>query len=790
MVGYKIISCIILYPTLAHITQTMELIERIPVIKAHYIKSLSFAKFKQLQIYKSSSKNDDERLTQYKMLQQFCDAVIKTKGEVKRIYAYTEITPNEVGGRLYCGNSIQGIPSKVRGFFVSENTTDIDMKNAHPVILRYLCKKHNFEYKELDYYIKNRSIILNRLGADYKTEFLKCINTDKPNRRIKDKFFKQFDNECGVIQRQITSLECYKHIVDSVPSSREYNWLGSAINRILCVYENQILQEVIHVLNTNRIEIMALMFDGVLVYGNHYNDTDLLTEIQNAVNTKFQGLEMEFAYKEHCDEMVLPSDFVPERKELEGVCDDDAAAEAVYDLYPHWVCCNDVLYVFNDETGMWETSPTTFRMIIKRFSDKLHLLVVDKAGVMTRSSKSYGNTLSLMDRIPILIRDYCVNNNWLTEKQHSSLGKILFKNGYYDFHKELFYDKAVYPFKPDIVFFGRIHHNFGQFDTDYMEDIKKRLFIDVLGEEMGEYLILNLARGLAGDCMKRILFGLGGTNGGKSVLTMALQYACGDYYGTFNAVNLCCKNNVNDEAQNMRWCLLLRYARIIVSSELKSDVNIDGNSIKKVSSGGDPLVARGHCSNEQSFVPHFLALAFANDIKKITPYDTAVDERLQIFSFNKTFVENPSNEFELKLDPNLKHEVQTLEFQKTLIGLFIHAYMNKTKFNTIPAQATYCKKEWVSTDANPVETFITDYEFTNNMDDYVKSSDIEYWLTQKKLGISICKFTAELKKYASSHKYEISNKCKKIGGKVSMCWFGIRQIVETPDDEGGFAESK
>jgi phage/plasmid-associated DNA primase len=395
-----------------------------------------------------------------------------------------------------------------------------------------------------------------------------------------------------------------------------------------------------------------------------------------------------------------------------------------------------------------------------------------------------------MDRIPQLIREHCVNNNWHNETQHSSLGKILFKNGYYDFHKELFYDKATYGFNPDIVFMGRIHHDFEPFDTDYIEDIKQRLFINPLGKELGEFLILNFARGLAGDMMKRILFGLGGTDGGKSVLTMALELACGDYYGTFNAANLCVKTHVNDEAQNLRWCLLLKSKRLILSSELKSDVNVDGNSLKKVSSGGDSLVARGHGANEQSFTPHFLAMVLANDIKKITPYDDAVNGRVQIFSYNKRFVENPSNEFELKADPNLKHEVQTIEFQKALIGLFIQAYMDKSKFDTIPAEALYCKNEWISTDANVVETFKEDFEFTSDKNDFVKSSDIEYWLTQQKLGVSMTKFTGELKKYITIHKLDIHNNRKKIGGKLYMCWFGIKRIVETAEDDDGYAESK
>lgn len=306
----------------------MELVERISLDRIHFLNSLNFKQFKELEICKSSCKNDDDRKTQFSIMKSFCETNIKTRGETKRIYSFTEKTPLEVGGRLYCGNSIQGLSSKIRGFLLKDITTDIDMKNAHPVILRYLCKLHNIECPNLSYYVENRNSILERLGKDYKTEFLKAVNTDKTNKKAKDDYFKAFDKECKFIQQQITSLDCYKHIVNSVPSTREYNWLGSAINRILCVYENKIVQEVISVLNSKQIEICALMFDGLMVYGNIYNDANLLNEIETFVNTKFDGLKIEFSYKEHNESIQIPIDFQvenkikPLEKSFEKVCEE------------------------------------------------------------------------------------------------------------------------------------------------------------------------------------------------------------------------------------------------------------------------------------------------------------------------------------------------------------------------------------------------------------------------------------------------------------------------------------
>ena len=283
----------------------MELIERLSVERIKHLNAMKYAEFKPYA--KSSCKNEEERKKQFDMLKSFCQTNIKCRGEVKRIYSYTEKTPLEVGGRLYCGNSLQGIPKKIRGFLLDGIATDVDMKNCHPKILRYLCKiNNNIHCPELEYYINHRDEILDAGDREkLKTMYLCALNTDEINKKTKDTNFKKFDKECKDIQKQITGKECYKHIVDSVPTNRSWNWLGSAINRILCVYENKILQEVINFLNRKEIEIAALCFDGLLMYGNYYDNMDLLIELEEYIETKFPGLKMEFDYKEHADDISM-----------------------------------------------------------------------------------------------------------------------------------------------------------------------------------------------------------------------------------------------------------------------------------------------------------------------------------------------------------------------------------------------------------------------------------------------------------------------------------------------------
>ena len=100
--------------------------------------------------------------------------------------------------------------------------------------------------------------------------------------------------------------------------------------------------------------------------------------------------------------------------------------------------------------------------------------------------------------------------------------------------------------------------------------------------------------------------------------------------------------------------------------------------IKKVSNGGDSLIGRVHRDNEIEFVPHFLSIAFANDISKISGIDndTAINNRLKLISYTERYVEEPSNEFKLKIDHNIDNEMKTKEFKEAFNFIIFAAYLN------------------------------------------------------------------------------------------------------------------
>jgi hypothetical protein len=221
----------------------MEFIERYDVTKCQYLASLNLKQMKPF--IGQTAKNDDERRILLNKIQRFCKGIIEARGQMIRQYRYSLSTPLESGGRLFSGLSIQGLPKKIRGFLVRDSTVDIDMVNAHPTILRYICKKHHIHAAELSNYVSNRDEVLSQFDDrdKAKTQFLVAVNSDKEIRTTSS-VLRKFDKEMKSIQTQLSQMTDYRNITNSVPDERG-NFNGSAINRILCMYENKILQVVL-----------------------------------------------------------------------------------------------------------------------------------------------------------------------------------------------------------------------------------------------------------------------------------------------------------------------------------------------------------------------------------------------------------------------------------------------------------------------------------------------------------------------------------------------------------------
>jgi hypothetical protein len=363
----------------------MELIERLPLKPITWLSQLSYTQFVEKCLKKEKKHTLEECKTKYSILQQFCQTNLKTGGITKRIYSYSTGT----SGRLFSGGSLQGLPSTIRGLFMRDGVgTDIDMCNAHPVILRYICKLHNIQCPYLEYYIIHREeCILNFESREIgKITYLTALNKDTLNRAKGLPIeFKKYDMEIKKIQKQLISIKEYAELVNSVPENKIYNKLGSAVNRILCYYENIILQHAIHVINIKGIEISILMFDGLMIYGDYYNDKGLLEDITHYVEKQMDGLDMKWAYKEHNTVLNVSDDFI--ETTTNNTKTNENSFECVANVFEktHLKIINKSLFVKHDNNNIIFLTQAQLKMSYSHLS--YDMPVYNEKGIFTGYNK-------------------------------------------------------------------------------------------------------------------------------------------------------------------------------------------------------------------------------------------------------------------------------------------------------------------------------------------------------------------------------------------------------------------
>ena len=145
------------------------------------------------------------------------------------------------------------------------------------------------------------------------------------------------------------------------------------------------------------------------------------------------------------------------KEEKEGCSTDKEAAETLYRLHPYWVTSKNQLYVFDNDTGMWSSERNIHYKVISKYSSDLHVAYIDSKGERKISPKSYGNSASLIEKIIKFLEIQNIDDNWIDSVTNSSVGKLLFKNGYFDGYKDKFYAFGDEEYDKNIAFFAMYH---------------------------------------------------------------------------------------------------------------------------------------------------------------------------------------------------------------------------------------------------------------------------------------------------------------------------------------------
>ena len=87
--------------------------------------------------------------------------------------------------------------------------------------------------------------------------------------------------------------------------------------------------------------------------------------------------------------------------------------------------------------------------IISRYNEDLYLLTTNKNDEVKKMSRGYGNSTTLQRQMLPQLKSLCIDNSWLTDTNLSSIGKILYLNGYLDMTTGIF----CKDFDPKLYFF-------------------------------------------------------------------------------------------------------------------------------------------------------------------------------------------------------------------------------------------------------------------------------------------------------------------------------------------------
>jgi hypothetical protein len=448
------------------------------------------------------------------------------------------------------------------------------------------------------------------------------------------------------------------------------------------------------------------------------------------------------------------------------------------------------LYVFDERTGMFSSDESLIlELIMVRHADSLRFECVNADGSVKR--KDYGRNLNNAKTLKNGLEPLCRNTGFFDDNIETSLGKLLFADGIYDFESDMFTEG----FDNKIVFSERITRPYPRERDELMyQRVNKLLFEDpFLGanHNAATYEKKAFAAALAGEYeLKNVYFCLGQTNSSKGLTQLAFSQAFQGFVGEFDIQNLMIRSNTDDPAKANGFILPFCNKRIVFSSEATMENSIDGNILKSLFSGGDPMQARYMKKDAITIVNRATAFVMANDLPNVKPFDGGVQDRMKILEFQAQFVENPTLSHHRQADPEVKTFFKKDDGAKdALFHIMRDAYKERREHGmVVPPECLQAFKDYAE-DENSLRAILEmKYTITGNVSayvdddgneqphgDYVSCAELEAFFKRQKVGLGKKARARELEALGLVNK-KPNGKCIqiKVFGTVKTVWLGLK----------------
>jgi P4 family phage/plasmid primase-like protien len=233
-------------------------------------------------------------------------------------------------------------------------------------------------------------------------------------------------------------------------------------------------------------------------------------------------------------------------------------------------------------------------------------------------------------------------------KELNTQNVLVFEDGVFHFE-----DFTFRPGTPEMAITMHVPQPYVLYDADnehvrfllsFLEDIFPDPMVRV-------YALKILGLSLTTDVTQQYFWILTGSGGnGKGKLMTLMEECLGDYYQTVSPALLTRRRE--DANQSNEALMSLRTARLAVFQEPEKREVIQAGTVKTLT-GGDTISTRGNYGKQVKFKPTFKALFITNTIPAMSESTLALWRRVRIIDFPTSFVDEPIEANEKKIDPDL-----------------------------------------------------------------------------------------------------------------------------------------
>ena len=249
--------------------------------------------------------------------------IVRSKdGEVPQEYRHSRATSaSEMPGRTYLNqrhdngtSGYQAMPKKLRSLMVrNRQIYDIDMCNAHPVIMEWLAKDElSHPCPHLEYYNRNRAAFLQENSVTKRDVLIGMYKDAIPAQTVKGKpAVRALFQEMQTIKNLFYVSEAFQGVSKS--DLRQTNVKASFASRILGHVENCFLQPAMELAQSHGFAIEAPVFDGFMMrYPGEAKDAPAaVAAVLEALQDQTATANIKWAQKEFDELVTVPTGWSP-----------------------------------------------------------------------------------------------------------------------------------------------------------------------------------------------------------------------------------------------------------------------------------------------------------------------------------------------------------------------------------------------------------------------------------------------------------------------------------------------